>query len=418
MRRLIFFSIFFPLITLAQQASVSRLNVFIDCSNTWCDMTFIRSEITAVNFSLDRVASDIHVLITSTDLGGGGDQYQLIFYGQKNFSKVRDTLRLTVSPNATDFEERDLLVKYIKAGLVPIVAKTAAFQNVVINMKSDTSSGESNKNEADKWNYWVYRTSVDGNFEAGQVYNSGRISGRLSANRITDKAKVNFNVYGGMSRDKYDLSDGQEIVDNHNYGAGHYYIKSISEHWGGGYEVSYAASTFSNNKGRSFLRLGLEYNIFPYSEVNNKLFTISYGPFVQNNTYYDSTIFDKKKELLYGHIAIASLSLNQKWGTVGIGLAHRNYFHNWKYFYTGLNANVDVRITGGLSFYVFLYGGFVHDQIYLSKVGVSSEDVLTRRRELASSFNIAMYFGLTYRFGSILNNFINPRFSGPGNDIF
>ena len=84
-----------PVLSMAQESARDRLNVFIDCSNTWCDMTFIRSEITVVNFSLDRVASDIHVLVSSTTAGGGGDKFQVIFYGQNRFSKRIDTLHFT-----------------------------------------------------------------------------------------------------------------------------------------------------------------------------------------------------------------------------------------------------------------------------------------------------------------------------------
>jgi len=142
-----------PALSMAQESVHKRLNVFIDCSNTWCDMTFIRSEITVVNFSLDRVAADIHVLISSTTAGGGGDKFQIIFYGQNRFSKSIDTLRFTISPTATNFERRDLIVKYIKFGLAPSVAKTLAVEEVSINMKSENPTDQSNKTVTDKWNY-------------------------------------------------------------------------------------------------------------------------------------------------------------------------------------------------------------------------------------------------------------------------
>ena len=61
-----------------------RLKVFIDCSNTWCDMDFIRTEINIVDFLADRLASDVHVLITSQNTGSGNNQYQMIFYGQNH----------------------------------------------------------------------------------------------------------------------------------------------------------------------------------------------------------------------------------------------------------------------------------------------------------------------------------------------
>lgn len=381
-------------------------------------MTFVRTEITTVNFSLDRVAADMHVLITSADAGGGGDQFNMIFYGQNKYAGVNDTLRFTVSPIATDFERRDLIVKYLKLGLAPSVAKTKAVEEISIGMKTEHKEGESNQTVTDSWNYWVYRISVDGSFSGDQVYKEGRLSSRISANRTTDKSKISYSINGGINRSKYEYDGVSEVVDNHNYSINHSYIKSLGPQWGTGYEAFYSSNTFSNNAGRAYLRTALEYNFFPYKDVNTKLLTISYGPFVQHNSYIDSTLFNKKRELLAGHMLISSLTLNQKWGNVGIGVAYRNFFHDWKLYNAGANISTNVRITGGLSFYIEFYGGIVHDQIFLPKGGATPEEVLTRRRQLASSYNMGTWFGLTYRFGSILNNFVNPRFEGPGNWVF
>src|SRR5687767_547730 len=97
----------------SQNGYPDRLKVFIDC-HTDCDMTFIRSEINIVDFLLDRQAADVHVLITDQNTGGGGDEYQLIFFGQNQFKHMTDTIKFINEPNATDFEERDMLIKYIK----------------------------------------------------------------------------------------------------------------------------------------------------------------------------------------------------------------------------------------------------------------------------------------------------------------
>jgi len=51
-----------------------------------------------------------------------------------------------------------------------------------------------------------------------------------------------------------------------------------------------------------------------------------------------------------------------------------------------------------------------YDQIYLPKDEADITEVLTRRRQIASGYNFYTSFGLNYRFGSKLNNFVNPRF--------
>lgn len=54
------------------------------------------------------------------------------------------------------------------------------------------------------------------------------------------------------------------------------------------------------------------------------------------------------------------------------------------------------------------------DQIYLPKAGATTEEILVRQRQLATSYRYSMTFGITYSFGSIFNNVVNPRFGGGG----
>ena len=66
--------------------------------------------------------------------------------------------------------------------------------------------------------------------------------------------------------------------------------------------------------------------------------------------------------------------------------------------------------TGGLSFNIYTSAELTRDQIFLPKEGATPQEVLTRRRQLASGYRFYTYFGINYRFGSKLNNFVNPRF--------
>ncbi|HKO77363.1 MAG TPA: hypothetical protein VJU52_09105, partial [Flavobacterium sp.] len=131
--------LFFTFFIQAQNSqSIHRLKVFIDCNNTWCDQTFIKTEINIVDFLLDNQAADLHILITEQETGGGGSQYQLIFFGQNKFKQMTDTLRFNTDPIATDFEERDLLIKYLKLGLTPYIVKAGNGKDIAIEMKIKT----------------------------------------------------------------------------------------------------------------------------------------------------------------------------------------------------------------------------------------------------------------------------------------
>ena len=396
--------------------SPHRLKVFIDCSNTWCDHNFIKTEINIVDFLLDNQAADLHVLITEQGTGGGGSQFQLIFFGQNRFKQMADTLRFNTDPIATDFEERDLLIKHLKLGLTRYIIAAGNGNDIAIEMKTKTNDKKKDTSTTtkDPWNYWVFRAGANGFISADEVYKSSRLGANFAANRVTEELKVGFEAYGGKNRDSYYLEDSagkQKIVNkNEDYNFQHYMIKSLNGHWSYGYQVELSRSSFSNNKGRLLFRTGFEYDIYPYKEVNTKFFTLSYTVDVRRNSYFDTTLYDKLKETLYGQSIEANLSYKQKWGTIEFGIDYHNYFHDWKYLNLGVNGEVDIRITGGLSFNFYAYAELSRDQIYLPKEEADVTEVLTRRRQIASGYNFFTHFGLNYRFGSKLNNFVNPRF--------
>jgi hypothetical protein len=404
-----------PLLSPAQNEGLNRLKVFIDCSNVSCDFNFIRSEITLVDFLSDQQAADVHVLITAVENGNGGKNYQLIFFGQNQYTKEQKVLAFNSEPNATSSEVRQELVKTIKFGLIPYLANSPYARLVDINMKPEErkNATSSEVRKTDPWNYWVFRVGLDGTLNTEQVYESITSSGYVTANRTTDKKRIHFGAYGSYNKYTYRYEENGSMVNytfpNSNYQFDHSTIKSMGDHWGVGYLTSYSNSTFSNNLQRIYLKAAIEYSIFPYSEVNTRLFTISYGADVRSNKYYDTTIYYKTQEVLYGQVAQAHLSLNKKWGNVSSTLTYRNYLKDPALNNLALNVNMNVRITGGLSFYMYTSGSLVRDQVYLVKGKASEQDVLTRRRQIATDYTLYSGFGVNFRFGSKLNNFVNAR---------
>ena len=59
-------------------------------------------------------------------------------------------------------------------------------------------------------------------------------------------------------------------------------------------------------------------------------------------------------------------------------------------------------------------GGYerIRDQIYLAAEGETDEEIIAERRELLTEYQYEMQIGLSFRFGSVLNNFVNNRFPG------
>lgn len=70
-----------------------------------------------------------------------------------------------------------------------------------------------------------------------------------------------------------------------------------------------------------------------------------------------------------------------------------------------------MRLFKGFSFNVFAEYSKINDQISLRKADASQEEVLLRLRQLATGYSYSVNFGISYRFGSIYNSIVNPRFN-------
>jgi hypothetical protein len=77
-----------------------------------------------------------------------------------------------------------------------------------------------------------------------------------------------------------------------------------------------------------------------------------------------------------------------------------------------LNVTTNVRLFKGFEFFVTGNYDRIRDQVYLQKGKASDEEVLVRRRQLATNYQYFAEFGISYSFGSIFNNIVNPRISG------
>jgi hypothetical protein len=75
-----------------------------------------------------------------------------------------------------------------------------------------------------------------------------------------------------------------------------------------------------------------------------------------------------------------------------------------------LNADITLRIVAGLSLSLSGNYSFIHDQLGLRKEGATEQERLLRLRELGTGYSYYAYIGLSYAFGSIYSNIVNPIF--------
>ena len=375
------------------------LNVYMDASD------YIKREIPFVNYVRDRKVADVYIISTYESTGSGGMVTTFFIVGQGNYQGMADTLKCNISPDDTYDMRRAKQARTLKMGLMRYVAKTPLAQYMNINFTQPLSETVS----TDKWNNWVYRLSLNAYTNAQKTYSNGYVYGSVSANRITEKSK--FESYLGMNvqSDKNTYQDTTFVSTFKNYYGSILYVKSLNDHWSLGGRTYVQSSTYSNYDLSVMITPGIEYNIFPYSQSTRRMMAFTYRCGIEMNKYNEETTRLKLQETVAFHSLIAALSYIQKWGSVYTAVEWNNYFFDWSYNRLSFSASSSLRIIKGLSFNIYGEFSFIHDQISLPIGDASFEDVLLRRKMQATDYQYYTSVGLTYTFGSIYNNAVNPR---------
>jgi hypothetical protein len=416
----------------AQNNSSQRLKVFIDC-NAYCDISFLKTELTWVDYVNDQFSANVYVLITSSSTGSGGRKYQIIFSGQKEFSEMRsDTLSYTRGSVDTDDEDRRKQLKTIQLGLTPYFAKTPDWEKLNITFQKPDSGDKANnqsQTQKDKWNSWIFNTSVNGNFNGNDNYSSSNTRLRFSAGRVTEKLKLNFSANYNVNKDKYIYNEYNDTTGEITYSDttrntnkstnfNGTVTVSINDHWSVGAFSNFYTSTFSNIKRSFSLKPALEYSIFPYKTFNTKYMGFLYKVGPLRNSYEDTTWRNKSTEWLLQQNLSFDMNFTQKWGSVSASLYWSNYFFDWKWHNYGFFGNGQFRVIKGLNLNFFGGFSFIHDQVELPKGNATQTQVLIRQRILRNTSDYFVGLGISYRFGSIYNNVVNPRLGEAGGGFF
>ncbi|MDP9347633.1 MAG: hypothetical protein M3P24_00585 [Gemmatimonadota bacterium] len=386
--------------------------VFLDCNGFFCDMDFYRTEIGFVNYVRDRQDADVHVLITRQQTGGGGGEFTLAFLGLRRSEGQKQTLRHFSSPTDSQDQVRRGLAAKIKLGLIPYVAGTPAAERLRISYeapKAQPSAGE----VRDPWDYWTFRVGMRGYFNGESFQSFNDLNGSFSASRVTRAWKTRLSVNANRSESRFELPNGKTITsDRQDYGANTLMVKSLGEHLSAGVQGYANRSTFSNYDLAVRGGPAVEYNLFPYSESTRRQLTFRYSVGAAHYDYEQITIFDRMEETRLDHSLTASLDVKQRWGSAGISAEGAHLLDDPAKNRLVLFGNADLRLFKGFSLNFFGSGSRIRDQLNIQKQEGTSEEILLRQRQRLTSFRYFGSVGVSYTFGSIYNNVVNPRFDG------
>jgi hypothetical protein len=391
-----------------------NLHVFVDC-NTFCDFDHFRREIAYVNYVRDRQVAQVHVLITGRETGGGGTEFTLRFIGLREFAGLDDELRYASSQTDTEDEVRNGLTQTLRLGLVRYVARLPMGKDLKISFEGSEAGQESRG--PDPWNFWVFEASINGFFEGQSSTRSRFLDGSLSASRTTEEWKHNFFVSGHGSRETFEFSDSTEadgtgtlVSRSSSYHAEGLVVRSLSPHWSAGFNAAVRSSTFENLDLQYRIAPAIEYDIYPYGESTRRQFTFLYQVGYIYADYEERTIFGKDREGRFAQSLIVSADVTQPWGNAHATVEAFNYLSDFSKNSIEVFAGLEFRVFRGLNLNLFAGYERVRDQLNLPATGATPEEVLLELKELQTSYQYEISVGLSYTFGSIYNNVVNPRF--------
>jgi hypothetical protein len=394
--------------TFAQK--VENLKVYLDCS--WrCDDDFLQREMPYIDFYKDPKTSNLHIIVNGERSSNGGEVVTFRFIGINEFEGVDNTLTVDILPNTSDDSERRFYLDILKKGIYAYIIRTADKDNVSISFTEIDIKGDI-KDEKDKWNNWAFRVSISGSINGEETYTNSSYYGSLTANRITAESKFTSRFSLNSNVSKYEYNAISLVTEQKSKYANMTYVKSKGDHFSIGAKANYMQSTSKNYDGNYKFSPCIEYNIFPYSESSEHRMSFLYGISANHNDYTDTSVYLKTSENFASHLLDLSYYNSQTWGSFSFSIYGDQILDkdDLKKYNVGISSNIDWNITKGLSLNYWAYINFDRAQIHLPLNEATYEEIILRQKELESNYFYYMNFGISYTFGSMKNNVVNPRF--------
>ena len=406
-----FFCSFTSFVTFAQEDIPERENiredavkVFIDCSS--CDMSFTRQEIPWINYVRDVREAQVYVLVTRQNSGNGGDLYTYIFNGMDVYEGMDDTLTYTSNPHETSTEIRERRTNLMKAGLLRFAVRTPLIHEIAI-----THGGEIGQEiVTDNWRNWVFEISTSPEYSAEERYKRLSLRNSLRATKITPDIKLEIDFNQSYTKQRFIEDDLDTTYLRSSERIENLFVKSFGDHWSAGMIWEMNTSTSENYDFNTTVMPSIEYDLFPYSEATHRQLRFLYSIGYQYSNYSDTTIYNKTHENLFGQQLRVAYQIQKKWGSIYFSMRGLNYFHDFSKHMISSDLFARIRVFKGLSVTLNLEAARINDQLSLRKGELSEAERLLRLKEQATGYQFETGIGLSYTFGSIYNNIVNPRF--------
>lgn len=396
--------------------------VFLDCQANGCDTDFLRTELTWLNFVRDRTLAMVHILVTSQSTASGGTEVTVTLIGLGQQSARQDTIVAFSQQGDVQDERRQMIRRMISHGMLRFVANSPLASRLSVNYRAPAAGTtvSATRGARDKWNLWVFRVGGNTFFNGEQTTKYYNVNGNVSANRTTAAMKIELgmNYNRSLERFSYDTSTTGdpaplfvERIKRRRYNANALLAKSLNDHWSAGLQANAASELRTNLKLGTRVGPAIEYDLFPYSQSTRRQLILRYSVGLKSLRYDSLTIYDKTRETLPDHRLIIASEATQPWGSVFGSVTTSQYLSDPSKFRIDGFMFAEWRITRGLRLTFDMGYTKFRDQINLKKGTATPQDVLLRLRQLQTGYAYYGSVGLSYTFGSVFQNVVNPRFT-------
>lgn len=388
-----------------------RLRVYIESCD--CFQDYLRTEIRWVDFVRIQQDADVQILATSTTTGAGGVETVLRFVGQGRFRGVDHELRAVTPPGEPEDVRRRDVLRAVLVGLLGLAARNGLPDDVNLSVGVADGRASVAPSLRDPWNYWVFRIGGEGALQSEESNREESWTFDASADRVTDEWRIALGGQFETSTETFNLDEADEApfsIVRREREVEFFVAKALGSHWSMGIEGEVESSTFGNIKARTEAFQAVEFNAFPYEQYASRQLRIGYGVGVQHARYNEVTLFDRLRETRPRHELSVTLDQREPWGTLQSSVEWSQYLHDLRRSRLEFQGEVNLRVIRGLSLQIDGQASRIRDQLSLPRRGATPEEVLLRVRELQSGHEVQVSFGVTYSFGSIFNNVVNPRF--------
>ena len=228
---------------------------------------------------------------------------------------------------------------------------------------------------------------------------------------MTDQWIISFGTNASESVEEFDLDEDEPLkARRHERGFDWFVAKSLGPHWSVGF--------LGGDRGLVVRQPEVQPRDRPGDRVQHLsvpgLRVAALRRDVRRRrhpfAYNEVTLFGKLEETLPVQELSVELEQEQPWGSLQIGSQWSQYLHDRTKYRLEVDGELSFRVARGLELNADASVSRIRDQLSIPRRDATSEEVLLRLRELLSGYEVSFSIGVTYSFGSIFNNVVNPRF--------